>query len=296
MHSHMIGFPISTEDQEKTDRQGVQRKLKPRTNRNYDIYGPLYEMSNRFLSNGYSVLYGAEFVPNESAKDRLVNNIQNVNNTEEVQNNISKGQLVVIDADSIHEENDGNYKSMVKYWWLQVTRLQEKLQKKSKGIMMFSAPDVYFTHNQHDIFMMFEEEMGKTFSPNVSMLCWYKEKWLINLSLALLIRTLVDHKYTIHNDWKRTEWTRAKIISLISRGIDKLLGDGSATLLFRTMKSIYGFNHEVAITKPVVFEGILKRLLGNDDYYANSVIASIFEEIMKEISFSRKAIPIPEEI
>jgi hypothetical protein len=29
--------------------------------------------------------------------------------------------------------------------------------------MLFSTPDSYFKHDKHDIFMMFEEEMGKAF-------------------------------------------------------------------------------------------------------------------------------------
>ena len=78
-----------------------------------------------------------------------------------------------------------------------------------------------------------------------------------------------------------------QIIHLISKGIDKKLGEGSATLLFQTMKTVYKLNQDIVVSKPVVFEDKLKRLLGNNDD-ANSVIYSIFEEIIKEVAYSRK--------
>ena len=64
-------------------------------------YGPLYQLSNMCLEDGYSVLYGAESIPDKSAAEQLLEDIKNVNTTQEVLNNISKGHLTVINADSI---------------------------------------------------------------------------------------------------------------------------------------------------------------------------------------------------
>ena len=60
---------------------------------------------------------------------------------------------------------------------LNINRIQKKMDGKTKGTMIFSAPDSYFKHDKHDIFMMFEEEMGKTFPTKSSMICWYKEEY-----------------------------------------------------------------------------------------------------------------------
>jgi hypothetical protein len=150
--------------------------------------------------------------------------------------------------------------------------------------MMISIPDSYFKHDKHDIFMMFEEEMGKTFPTKTGMICWYKEEWLNSLSLASLIKVLITHKYTIYNDWKSKAWTANEIVSLISKGIDKSLGEGSSTLLFQAMNTIHKLNQDVIVSRPVVFEGILKRLLGNDQY-VSPLLDSIFEQITKKISF-----------
>jgi hypothetical protein len=285
LHNHMVGFPRYERKEE-----GLQTELQisREEGRNYtsSSYLPLYEMSNSYLSNGYSVLYGAESIPNESAKEKLFENIANVNPTQVVQNNLASGFLMVVNRDSIYEENDTNYKSIVNFWNSNVKRIQEKLGNKTKGTMIFSAPDSYFKHDKHDIFMMFEEEMGKTFPTNTGMVCWYKEEWLNSLSLASLIKVLITHKYTIHNDWKYEAWTANEILSLISKGIDKSLGEGSATLLFQTMNTIHKLNQDVIVARPVVFESVLKRLLGNDQQ-VYQVMDSISKQIIEKIRFSK---------
>jgi hypothetical protein len=252
----MIGFPYY---KGKEESQFEIQKARKDGSYSYFTYKPLYEMSNSYLSNGYSVLYGAESIPDESAKEKLFENVMNVNPTEKVQNYISKGFLTAVNRDSIYEESGTNYKSIVDFWNSNVHRIQKKLQGKTKGTMIFSAPDSYFKHDKHDIFMMFEEEMGKTFPTNTGMVCWYKEEWLNSLSLASLIKVLITHKSTIHNDWKYKAWTANEILSLISKGIDKSLGEGSATLLFQTMNTVHKLNQDVIVARPVVFESALRQ-------------------------------------
>ena len=286
LHSHMIGFPYYKGNEES---QFEIQKARKDGSYSYFTYKPLYEMSNSYLSNGYSVLYGAESIPDESAKEKLFENVMNINPTEKVQNYISKGFLTAVNRDSIYEESGTNYKSIVAFWNSNVHRIQKKLQGKTKGTMIFSAPDSYFKHDKHDIFMMFEEDMGKTFHTNTSMICWYKEEWLNNLSLASLIKVLITHKHTVHNDWKYKTWDANEIISLISKGIDKSLGEGSATLLFQTMNTIHKLNGDVVVSRPVVFEAILKRLLGNNKH-VQPVIDSISNQIIEKIIFCREVI------
>ena len=115
------------------------------------------------------------------------------------------------------------------------------------------------------------------------MICWYKEEWLKSLSLASLIKILITHKYVVSDDWKYRAWNGNEIINLLSKAIDKSLGEGSATLLFQVLNTVHKLNQEIIVSKPIVFEGILKRLLGNDQRVR--VLDSIFEQIIKEISF-----------
>jgi len=279
LNSHMAGFPSDEED-----RKGLQIENQKHDLQSYSSsYQPLYELCNIYLSNGYSVLYGAESVPNKSAKEKVFENIINVNSGE-VQNYLSKGFLTVVNRDSIYEECGADYRSIVNFWNSNVSRIQKELDGKTKGTMIFSAPDSYLKHDKHDIFLMFEEEMGKTFPTKSSMICWYKEEWLKTLSLASLIKILITHKYVVYDDWKYKAWAGNEIINLISNGIDKSLGEGSATLLFQTMKTIHKLNQDVVVSRPVVFESILKRLLGNDQQ-VYQVMDSISKQIIEKIVF-----------
>lgn len=136
----------------------------------------------------------------------------------------------------------------------------------------------------HDTFILFEGSKGKTFSPNVSMICWYKTKWLNDLSLASLIKVLTSHECTIHVSWKYQKWRESEIVNLISQAVDRELGHDTSPLLFRTMQSAYKLNEKEIVSRPVLFEATLRRMLGTD--YADVVIGSIFDHLLSRISFS----------
>jgi hypothetical protein len=241
-------------------------------------------MSNKYLENGYGVLYAAESLPNERDKAKVTESIQNASDAvADVENNISKGLLHVIDSDTIHKDNAGG-RDIVNFLLSKVSHIQGKSQQeKTKGVVIFNAPDPYFGRSKYDTFMDFEAEMTSALPNNVGILCWYKIEWLNKLSLSHVISVLADHKYTIHSDWEYKQWNTDKIIDIVSKGIDKNLGEDSSILLFQTLKSAYKLNQDSIVDRPDVFEERLKRVLGKDD--ANSVINSIFEEIIREVEF-----------
>jgi hypothetical protein len=284
LHTHIIGFPYyaNSKSSNNHEKHNTEDGLEP------SIYRPLYQMSNKYLQNGYSVLYAAESLPNEKDKAKVVENIQNANNIDDdnsdnSQNNIFKGLLTVINSDTIYIDNSRG-RDIVEFLLSNVSDMQRRSQQqKTKGTMIINAPDPFFNHEKYDVFIEFEEQIDKRLSHDVGLLCWYKKKWLNNLSLPYIISVLAHHKYTIHSDWKYKQWDTNKIIDVVSKGIDNNLGEGSAVLLFQTLKSAYKLKQDTIVSKPDLFEERLKHVLGKDD--ANSVINSIFEEIIKEVEF-----------
>lgn len=276
-NAHVVGF-ANGDRQTNTQEAILGNKSFEKGN---SPYYPLYQLSNRCLADGYSVLYGVEPIPDRSAAERVFENIKNV----KVLDNISKGYLTVIDADSIYEDVATD-KSIIDFWKSNIKQTQEKLQG-IKGTMIFSSPDPYFRNDKHDVFMKFEEAIDRTLPNNTSIVCWYLEKWLSNLSLSSIIKVLNSHKYTIHSRWKYKRWTKNQIIDTISKGIDKRLGEGSAILLFQTMKTGYKLDQDIIVSRPVVFEGILKRLVSEE---SANVIDSIREEFNEHISFSKEVV------
>ena len=71
--------------------------------------------------------------PNESTKEKIFENIVNVNPTQEVRNNLARCFLLLFDNDSIY---DTNYKSLVNFWNSNDNRIQKKLDDKT--------PESYF--------------------------------------------------------------------------------------------------------------------------------------------------------
>jgi hypothetical protein len=283
--THIIGFPYymnSKSHDNNNDNEHIKNELEPSS-----IYRPLYEVSNKYLENGYSVLYAAESLPNERDKAKVVEYIWNVNNNDDqveyVRGNISRGLLHVINADIIYKDNPSG-KDIVNFFISNVYEMHRKLQEKTKGTMIFNMPDPYFSRGKYDDFVAFEEEIDKGLPENVGLLCWYKRRWLNNLSLVHAINVLANHRYTIHADGKYKQWNTNKIIDIISKGIDDNLGEGASVLLFQTMKSAYKLNQNSIVHLPTSFEETLKKLLGEED--ADSVIHSILAEIIKEVEFT----------
>lgn len=283
LHTHIIGFPYRTNS--KSSNNDDDEKQETETGFDTSIYKPLYEMSNKYLQNGYSILYTVESVPNEKDKSKVVENIQNANTeqAENVQNNISKGLLDVIDSDILYKD-DAAGKDIVDFLLSNISRMKQKSQHVTKGAMIFNAPDPFFSHDKYDVFMDFEEKIDKVLPNDIGLLCWYKPKWLNKFSLAYTISVLAHHKCTIDKHWEYKQWDTSKIIDVVSKGIDNNLGEGSSVLLFQTMKSVYKLNQDAIVYRPTTFEETLKKLLSKDD--ANSVINSIFEEIIKESRFT----------
>src|ERR1700758_2939314 len=117
LNNHMVAFACY-KDGRKNQNQNQKRPIHSHSLQ----YKPLYEMCNTYLSNGYSVLYGSESIPNKSAEEKVFENIINVNS--EVQNYLSKGFLTVVNRDSIYEECGADYRSIVNFWNSNVNRIQ----------------------------------------------------------------------------------------------------------------------------------------------------------------------------
>lgn len=279
LNRHPIGFPYL---KRKVESQVIQNRNE-RLPYHDPAYTPLYELSNTCLSNGYIVIYGIESVPNESTRQGIFKNIEDVNDTQQIKDSFSSGLLTVIDTDSIYRENGVNYKSIIDFWNFQVKEAQQKCKVKTKATIIFCAPDSYLKNDNYDTFMLFEDSVASALYPNTSIICWYLGKWLDSITLASLVRALNIHRYTIHTDWKYREWTAGEIINIVSRAIDENLGQGSATLFFRTLKIIHKVTPNDIASRPILLEAFLKRLLGYD--FADSIIDSIFETIMERALF-----------
>ena len=124
LQSHIVGFapPNHTKESKTIDFQESHDSSGGLS------YMPVHKLANICLSNGYSVLCGAESAPDEAAKERILGNIENTSNSKLVRDEVSNGSLTIVDIDSIHEQCDVNYDSLVEFWNSGVKLADESVQ------------------------------------------------------------------------------------------------------------------------------------------------------------------------
>lgn len=259
---------------------------------------PLYQYVNSALVTGYAVIYGAESFSNESERETILNKIIRatpVNNNENVQNCIDRGLLRITDPKSMYG-NDKNGEDIVKYWvsrYLEQSKIKD-LDQNIRGIVGVNVPNPYFERDKYNIFFGFEQKLDLHLDDNMSMLCWYKKRWLDELDLPKLITTLNLHNKVLHKDFQYSNWNAERIINAISRAIDKQddsKENETSTLLFETIRHAYHLDKESLIANPQNLENALSKTLGRDTYY-QTVQPSILEDLKKEISFSTNPVQL----
>src|SRR5579884_2448105 len=114
---------------------------------------------------------------------------------ENVKDQITKGNLILIDNDSNYI-NAGLDARMLKNLWLSLIAEINKKENKDyqkKGLSIIYSAESYVSKGHFDTFMAWEILMGKKFKGHVELFCWYKKEWLEGLSFVYLIRLFTSH-------------------------------------------------------------------------------------------------------
>ena len=103
-----------------------------------------------------------------------------------------------------------------------------------------------------------------------------------------MIHVLDYHEYVVYKGGVHAKWHPCMILAAVKKSIDSTLGLGSYDLLIKTIKLIYHYDpvgdHNLLMSRPELFEGILPRMLGSS---ADKVLGRIQKEITSELSYLR---------
>jgi hypothetical protein len=120
-------------------------------NNNSEIFEPLYEIVNSYLSNGYAIIYGVESLQNHgiNEKDRILNQIlksninmykenekTGVNDHHNYNDDFKEESVIIIDANSSFDKNF-NDKDLVNYWYSQFSKVKEKIKEERISYYIF---------------------------------------------------------------------------------------------------------------------------------------------------------------
>lgn len=247
-----------------------------------DFFPELYERINKNLERGVPVVYGLEPVQTRSSATRILNRMEKmgVNNARK---STKDGQLTLLDADGVYYMA-GIDTGKIKKKWITTFSQYEKTNgsKKDKPVLAIFSPDSYFTRDYIDPFVYFEKHMAKDLDYPVELLCWYKQKWLDELSFSQMMHVLTSHRYVVHNDWKYEPVEQKELLDAIEGSVEKELGEEAFVLMMETMRTRFHFTKDEIMSRPEVFEDLMKRMLRKD---GNRVVSAISKALKANVSF-----------
>jgi len=129
-----------------------------------------------------------------------------------------------------------------------------------------------------EIEMMLENK--PTGKANLQIICCYDEKAFSTFYLRDIISIVNIHQFVLKRKGNHEELLRDEILSIVSNGIDKVLGRGASHLVFKTMRLVYKIDKDSTFAEPALFEEKLSRIIGNS-YPA--VLASIQSEMINSL-------------
>lgn len=246
-------------------------------------YSFLYKNIDDHLSNGYGVIYAAETNPT-----KVLQHMKKI--VERAENHIENGALTIIDRDRFFaaEKTQLDSHKLLNSWHSLILRTKRR-SPKFKGILLVSAPSPLFfetrrENGNHDRLVNYERLIGKKFGKGIEMICCYPSKSISKLPFSYLVSVLSSHQCTIHNGWFYYQWHPNNIVAFVHEGFDRMLGEGTSNLIFKTLKLCYKIDEEMVISQPQLFEDKVRRISGDS---ADTVFETITGALRKEIAFNR---------
>ena len=160
--------------------------------------------------------------------------------------------------------------------------------KRSERYVIFGSHEMFIDNNLDDQLVKCEKSIDEQLEGPIEVVCCYRTPKISNLPPRHIISLLNAHACTIHTDqWIHSPWTPERIMDLVKKGIDDILGNSSGRLIARTIQTVYGLDEEELIADPATFEEKLRKLLG--ETVANKVIRSISSNLTSMMIFECKS-------
>lgn len=251
----------------------------------------IYKRIWDYLSSGYAVIYAAESDPSKMIRQvsKLAKELAPARETE-IEKYITSGALTIISRDEFYSPSKTqlpDINKMLSLWHSHVLKAQKR--SKPRGVIAIGNPSAFLElDNKHRIKLAeYERAIGKEFAKPVEAICWYSNsKVVAKLSFSNLVTLINYHHSTIHDGWSYREWRPYDIVAQVEEGMDRVLGEGTTRLIFKTLKLVYKIDPErTIIFQPEVFEEKLTKIMGNS--VSQLLFEVLADALRKEMSFTR---------
>lgn len=231
----------------------------------------LYRMINRFLSEGYAVIYAIEAEGIGAPKNQFVNHtyskIRQSGLIEGAEEYMQAGALQIMDAREIYSSDRiGNTAAMLEKW---TSIIKELRRRKFKNIAIIAGGTTAFSNSDNqDSLVACEQTVLETAKKigSVHVICCYLQESLDKLQFAHLTSIANAHQCNVTPDPSGMEYRKMNpsiMLDAIIEGIEDVMGEGSGRLIMQTMKAVYKIDEKTIISNPSLFQEKLQKMLGN---------------------------------
>ncbi|MEW6603683.1 MAG: MEDS domain-containing protein [Thermoproteota archaeon] len=234
----------------------------------------VYGTVNKFLSEGYAVIYAVEErgVSKNASKSQLINNIYSKMKKsqliEDIETHIESGALTVVDARVVYSPSKQiDTAKTVKQWISLIKTVRKKGNFKDIAVIS-DGVTVFSDTNNLDRIIAYERAISESVKKlqSVRVICCYLQESLDTFQFAQLMSIVNTHQCAvgrIEDSEESKKMNSAVMLEAIVDGIEDVLGEGSSKLVMQTMKAVYRINEYTAVSNPHLFQEKMQRLLGS---------------------------------
>lgn len=213
-----------------------------------------YIMINKYLSEGFAILYGIESNPNQTfARMKRSGAIK------DLEDHIESGALRIVDSES-----------MLNTWHSIIADMQRR--GRFKGIMILAGGTTIFTEmNRTADLVIYEQSINDALAnirkKSLQVICCYQSVSIEKIPIRHLVSIINAHQCSIGREGSFNRCNSSDIIGLIRKGLSSALDEETAELVFKTMKLIYRVDEEEIVKNPGRFEETLIKMMGKPAAY-----------------------------
>ena len=256
-HSHSIYvFDVSTEEKDYWQTQ-------------------LYNKLSRYIADGYAVIYVAE--QNGTATVQRLSKMGF-----DVEGYVESGALTIINNEVFYSPSVTS--SVLTQQWDKVFSDIRRRKGMFKGFVAIGMPaDSFFNSEFHQQRLVeYESVVAENYDGGVEAMCCYTIEAIDKMPLKNIITLLKSHQNTAHRDGLLKQWSNARAISIIKRGLDEALGAQVSEMIFAMLTRDF-MNVDAIISYPDRFENKLRILF--ESHATEIILGKIKAEFMKEILY-----------
>ena len=243
--------------------------------------GSVYDVVEKYLEDGLVVVYGVAAedreIPNSKFASHVYSSLKESAIITDLDNRIEKGRLWIVDFRETCYERNIFQPSKFQEKWTGIFTTARK-NKGFKGMVVISDGVNSFSSIAENKLVTYEETILKVITElgSIQVTCCYLPEALKRFEFTTLMSLVAAHQCAIASKMDHREISDLVILEAIYAGVEKVLGMGSAKLVFQTMKMVYRLDEKAIISNPNIFEEKLRKVLG---HVSESVLKSVSEQV-----------------